>query len=153
VSVAPLRLWGKHPICCPSTPGLRWARQPRNRQGRAIRGFDWELRLAAITRPRPPGARALGLGPAPGSFNRPAGRHDIASERIMIWSLRPQGTSAKNWSPDPLGAAVRQLEWIAQGFTAMSFWVAPNRMNSGLESWLRCQGHGPSALASSIEPE
>jgi len=72
------------------------------------------------------GASSSGSAFAPGSFNRPlAGKHNLGMNRI--WSLRPQGTSAKNWSPDLIGAAVLQLEWIAQGCTAKSFWAAPRR--------------------------
>jgi hypothetical protein len=61
-----------------------------------------------------------------------------------IWSIRPQDKSAKNWRPDLIGAAVLQFEWIAQGFTVVSFWTAPNRplainrsSSSGLEDRLR----------------
>ena len=53
-----------------------------------------------------------------------------------IWSLRPQGTSAKNWSPGlsrEHRAAVITFEWIAQGCTAKSFWTAPRRSIAGLE--------------------
>ena len=50
-----------------------------------------------------------------------------------IWSLRPQGTSAKNWSPDLIGAAVITFEWIAQGFTVVSFWTALRRLIAVLE--------------------
>jgi hypothetical protein len=70
-----------------------------------------------------------------------------------IWSLRPRGTSAKNWSPDPIGAAVITFEWIAQGFTAVSFWVVRWRSITALENRLRCQVQGHNALAGSIEPE
>jgi len=52
-----------------------------------------------------------------------------------IWSIRPQGTSAKNWSPDLIGAAVISFEWIAQGFTAVSFWTAPNRLARDLSEF------------------
>ena len=50
-----------------------------------------------------------------------------------IWSLRPQGTSAKNWSPDLIGAAVITFEWIAQGFTVVSFWTVLRRSIAVLE--------------------
>ena len=70
-----------------------------------------------------------------------------------IWSLRPQGTSAKNWSPDLIGAAVIQLEWIAQGFTAVSFWTAPWRSITELEDRLRCQVQGHITLTGPIESE
>jgi hypothetical protein len=50
-----------------------------------------------------------------------------------IWSLRPQGTSAKNWSPDLIGAAVITFEWIAQGFTVVSFWTVLRRSIAALE--------------------
>ena len=78
------------------------------------------------------GREPKGSANAPGSINRPASRHDITSER-MIWSIRPQGTSAKNWSPDWIGAAAVRFEWIAQGCTAKSFWAAPWRLITELE--------------------
>jgi hypothetical protein len=54
----------------------------------------------------------------------------------------------KNWSPDLIGAAVISFEWIAQGFTAVSFWTAPWRLITGLEDrfrfWLMAgTGNGP----------
>jgi len=125
---------------CLSTPGLRWARQPRkglprgkdsadligsSRQRPTLRGF------------RPPGARAGWLG------NRPRLvylANDITSERKRFWSIRPQGTSAKNWSlefSDERSGSRHQLEWIAQGFTAVSFWTAPWRSITGLEDRFR----------------
>jgi len=70
-----------------------------------------------------------------------------------IWSLRPQGTSAKNWSPGLTGAAVITFEWIAQGLTVVSFWTALRRSITALEDRLRCQGHGPITLAGPIESE
>jgi hypothetical protein len=59
--------------------------------------------------------------------------------------------SAKNWSPDPIGAAVISFEWIVQGFTALSFWIAPNRSSSGLEDRLWCQGRGPNTRTGPME--
>ncbi len=101
---------------------------PRSALGAAgRRGFDWEL--------------------------WPAGRPDIATERKMIWSIRPQGTSAKNWCPATSRAAVRQLEWIVQGCTAKSFWAARWRWITALESQSRCQVQGHNTLTGSIEPE
>ena len=70
----------------------------------------------------------------------------------MIWSLRSQGKSAKNWSPDLIGAAVIIFEWIALGCTAKSFWAAARHLIVRLESRLRCQGQGPNTLAGSMEP-
>ena len=74
-----------------------------------------------------------GSATGPGSFSRPLDglRHNFRTKKI--WSLRPQGTSAKNWSPDLIGAAVITFEWIAQGFTVVSFWTAPWRLITGLE--------------------
>jgi len=71
----------------------------------------------------------------------------------MIWSIRPQGTSAKNWSPDPIGAAAIRFEWIAVGCTAKSFWAAARRLIVRLESQSRCQVQGHNTLTDSIEPE
>ena len=70
---------------------------------------------------------------ATGSFNWLPGATDITLERKLIWSLRPQGTSAKNWSPDPIGAAALRFEWIALGCTAKSFWAARWRLITALE--------------------
>ena len=39
----------------------------------------------------------------------------------MIGRLRPQDKSAKNWSPDPIGAAVITFEWIVQGVYCKEF--------------------------------
>jgi hypothetical protein len=61
--------------------------------------------------------------------------------------------SAKNWSPDLIGAAVISFEWIAQGFTAVSFWTAPWRLITGLEDRLRRQVRGHNALTGPMESE
>jgi hypothetical protein len=74
---------------------------------------------------------------APGSFSwlTAESRHNLGTKKI--WNIRPRGTSAKNWSPDLIGATVISFEWIAQGFTAVSFWTAPWRLITGLEDRLR----------------
>ncbi|HEY5505111.1 MAG TPA: hypothetical protein VIK28_08125, partial [Sedimentisphaerales bacterium] len=68
------------------------------------------------------------------------------------------GVSAPRARPQKTGVPQRrdsrhQLEWIAQGFTAVSFWTALRRWIAGLEDRLRCQGHRPSALTGPIESE
>jgi len=68
-----------------------------------------------------------------GSFGRRQAKHNFGMK--MIWSLRPRGTSAKNWSPDLIGAAVIQLEWIARGLLLMSFWTALRHSIAALEGW------------------
>jgi len=74
-----------------------------------------------------------GSATGPGSFSWLAAesRHNFRTKKI--WSLRPRGTSAKNWSPGLIGAAVITFEWIAQGFTAVSFWTALRRSIAALE--------------------
>ena len=131
---------------CLSTPGLRWARQDFVD---LIGSSGWRPSTVRDRRGRERDGSATG----PGSFSwlAAASRHNLGTKKI--WSLRPQGTSAKNWSPDLIGAAVISFEWIAQGFTAVSFWVARWRSITALENRLRCQGQGPSALTGSIEPE
>ena len=47
--------------------------------------------------------------------------------------LRPTGTSAQNWSPAPERDSRLNLEWIARGLTAKSFWTAPWRWIMALE--------------------
>lgn len=47
-----------------------------------------------------------------------------------IWNIRPQGTSATNWTPIDRGA-VFSFEWIAFGCTANCFWTAPNPFRAG----------------------
>jgi hypothetical protein len=134
---------------CLSTPGLRWAGED-----------SVDLIGNSGQRPSPAcdrrGRELEGSATGPGSFSWLAAesRHNLGMNRI--WSLRPQGTSAKNWSPDLIGAAVISFEWIAQGFTAVSFWTVPwSRIAgiTGLEDRLRRQGHGPSALAGPTESE
>ena len=111
---------------CHSTPGLRWARSD-----------SVDLIGSFGRRPSPVrdrrGRELDGSATGPGSFNWPMDglRHNLGMKKI--WSLRPQGTSAKNWSPDLIGAAVITFEWIAQGFTVVSFWTAPWRLITGLE--------------------
>jgi hypothetical protein len=97
---------------CLSTAGLRWARNPRKGLPRGKDSVD----LIGSSGRRPSLAVL---------------RHNLGMKKI--WSLRPQGTSAKNWSPDLIGAAVITFEWIAQGFTVVSFWTAPWRLITGLE--------------------
>jgi hypothetical protein len=63
------------------------------------------------------------------------------------------GVSAPRARPQKTGVPQRrdsrhQLEWIAQGFTAVSFWTAPDRSSSGLEDRFRFwpmvrTGNGP----------
>jgi hypothetical protein len=60
----------------------------------------------------------------------------------MIWSIRPNGTSAKNWRPDPIGTAAFHIEWIAPGLTAKSFWTARRRWIAALESQVRFRVEG-----------
>ncbi|MGB7546114.1 MAG: hypothetical protein WBM14_00060 [Terracidiphilus sp.] len=74
-----------------------------------------------------------GSATGPGSFSwlAVALRHNLGTKKI--WSLRSQGTSAKNWSPDRIGAAVITFEWIAQGFTEESFWTVLRRSIAVLE--------------------
>ena len=83
----------------------------------------------------------------------PCQRHHLGTNRF--WSLRPRGTSAKNWNSNCLGehrAAVLAFEWIAQGFTEESFWTAPWRLITGLEDRLRCQVRGHNTLACPSSP-
>jgi hypothetical protein len=103
---------------CPSTPGLRWA---RNNSVDLIGSSGWRPSLVVGRRGRERNSSAI----APGSFSglAAASGHNLGTKKI--WSLRPRGTSAKNWSPGLIGAAVITFEWIAQGFTAKSFWTAP----------------------------
>lgn len=118
---------------------------PRSALGTpAIRRFDWA---------RPP----VTLG-YPATFDRRGRELDArrsAPARSISWrlprtslrsfrSIRPNGKSAKNWSPDrpsprlwpgrPDRGSRLHFEWIALGFTARSFWTAPNPSSSGLES-------------------
>ena len=106
-----------------SAPGLCWAPL-------LIRRLDWErcsvAFLERIKRSpvRPPGARAVGLAAAPGWFN--------SLSTILYFeelpSIRPSGRSSPNWSLGPIHFRDRgsrlQLEWIAPGLTALSFWIA-----------------------------
>ena len=99
------------------------------------------------------GREREGSATGPGSFSWPMDglRHNFRTKKI--WSLRPRGTSAKNWSPDLIGAAVITFEWIAQGFTVVSFWTAPWRLITGLEDRLRRQVRGHNALTGPMESE
>ena len=111
---------------CLSTPGLRWARSD-----------SMDLIGNSGRRPSPVrdrrGRERDGSATGPGSFSWPMDglRHNLGMK--TIWSLRPQGTSAKNWSPDLIGAAVITFEWIAQGFTVVSFWTVLRRSIAALE--------------------
>jgi hypothetical protein len=111
---------------CHSTPGLRWA---RNDSVDLIGSSGRRPSLAVGRRGRERNSSAI----APGLFSwlTPGSRHNLGTKRI--WSLRPRGTSAKNWSPDLIGAAVITFEWIAQGFTAVSFWTVLRRSIAALE--------------------
>ena len=111
---------------CLSTPGLRWA---RNDSVDLIGSSGWRPSLVSDRRGRERNSSAI----APGWFNwlTPGSRHNLGMKKI--WSLRPQGTSAKNWSPGLTGTAVITFEWIAQGFTEESFWTALRRLIAVLE--------------------
>ena len=104
---------------CLSTPGLRWVRQPRKGLPRGKDSVD--LIGSFGRRPSPVrdrrGRELDGSATGPGSFSWPMDglRHNFRTKKI--WSIRPRGTSAKNWSPDSIGAAVITFEWIAQGCT------------------------------------
>ena len=141
----PSRVTDQTPWCL-STPGLRWA---RNDSVDLIGSFG---RRPSPVRDRR-GRELDGSATGPGSFSwlAAASRHNLGTKKI--WSLRPQGTSAKNWSPDLIGAAVISFEWIAQGFTVVSFWTAPWRLITGLEDRLRCQVRGHNTLAGPMESE
>ena len=74
--------------------------------------------------------------------------HDITSERKKNleprntwWNIRPDGTSAKNWGPFN-GTTAIDLEWIALGCTAESFWTARRRWIVALESRVRFRVKG-----------
>jgi hypothetical protein len=136
-----------------------WSRRPSpSALGRpGIRRFEWDLfaiGLFHVAGWRPPGAPSYWLGAcAPGSLIN----GDTTS--LGIWSIRPKGTSAKNWSvrcsaTKRKNAAVINIEWIAFGFTAVSFWTVPRRLIVELESLARSKGfaNGP-ALPGSIESE
>ena len=138
---------------CHSTPGLRWARSD---SVDLIGSFG---RRPSTVRDRR-GRERDGSATGPGSFSRPLDglRHNFRTKKI--WSLRPQGTSAKNWSPDLIGTAVITFEWIAQGFTAVSFWTVLRRsardlseLIAALEDRLRRQVRGHNALTGPIESE
>ena len=121
----PSRVTDQTPWCL-STAGLRWA---RNDSVDLIGSFG---RRPAPVRDRR-GREREGSATGPGSFSWLAAesRHNFRTKKI--WSLRPQGTSAKNWSPDLIGAAVITFEWIAQGFTVVSFWTVLRRSIAVLE--------------------
>jgi len=79
--------------------------RPRSVLGtRALRGIEWALPPAATRAPRECDRRGRELA---GSAARPrlvlSPWRDITAERRekRIWSLRPNGTSAKNWSHEP----------------------------------------------------
>ena len=55
---------------------------------------------------------------------------------MIFWSIRPYGTSAKNWSPVSWDSRLH-LEWIALGFTAVCFWTVAWRLITRLENRLR----------------
>ena len=145
---------------CLSTAGLCWARQPRKGLPRGVDSVD--LMGNSGQRPAPVrdrrGREREGSATGPGSFSWPAAASGHHFRTKKIRSLRPQGTSAKNWSPDLIGAAVISFEWIAQGFTAASFWTAPWPREAkpftritGLEDRLRRQVRGHNALTGPTE--
>jgi hypothetical protein len=111
---------------CLSTAGLRWA---RNDSVDLIGSSGWRPSPVRDRRGRERDGSATG----PGSFSRPATASGHNFRTKKIWSLRPRGTSAKNWSPDLIGAVVITFEWIAQGFTVVSFWTALRRLIAVLE--------------------
>ena len=125
---------------CLSTPGLRWAREPRKGLPRGKDSADLigsSRRRPTLRGFRPPGARAGWLG------NRPRlvylANH-ITSERKDFGVSAPRACPQKTgaWSSAMNDrAAVIQFEWIAQGFTAVSFWTAPWRSITGLEDRFR----------------
>jgi hypothetical protein len=86
----------------PVADQTHWCREHRRLAlgAAGLRRIDWARRPAATPREvRPPGARALGLGPPPParSISRPTSLWN--ERRQTIWRLRPRRTSAKNWSP------------------------------------------------------
>ncbi len=141
----PARVTDPTPWCL-STAGLCWARQ----DSVDLIGNSGQRPSLAVGRR---GRELNGSPIAPGSFSWPAAesQHNLGTK--MIGRLRPQDKSAKNWSPDPIGAAVITFEWLVQGGTAKSFWVARWRLITALENRLWCQRPGPIALTGSIEPE
>jgi hypothetical protein len=67
--------------------------------------------------------------------------HNLRSFK-KLWSIRPNGKSAKNWSVRLFGneedeCSRLQIEWIAHGFTAVCFWTVPWRLITALESLMR----------------
>ena len=110
-----------------------------------VPGGGWNM----VPTPQPPPARL------------PRQPHNLGTKRF--WSIRPRGASAKNWSlkfSNERSGSRHQLEWIAQGFTVVSFWTALNRLardsselSSGLEDRLRCQVQGHNTLTGPIESQ
>src|SRR5271166_4957900 len=105
-------------------PGLRWARED---SGDLIGNSGQRPSPARDRRARERGARRT--VPARLAGGRP--RHDITSEQNHLEDP-PPGHVRKKLEPDvaqaTIRAAVISFEWIAQGFTAQSFWTAPNRL-------------------------
>ena len=90
-----------------------------------IRRFDWDLRPAAQIERRAGRRRAASLQLADAA--RLVLPQTYLGTIKMIWSIRPTGTSAQNWSPDLERDSRLDLEWIARGLTAKSFWTARRR--------------------------
>jgi hypothetical protein len=88
-------------IGAPSTPDLCWARQE---SGVLIGNCGQWPFCAGPWAVWPPGARAVELAAAPGSFYLDAHTpHPIITLESIFWSIRPRGKSANNWSRTLLG--------------------------------------------------
>ena len=110
---------------CPSTPGRRWARQ----DSADLIGHGRQRPLLRVI--RPPG-RELRLAAAPARLTR-GGRPQgpITNQRKEL------GDSAPTARPQKTGAQVGsrlQLEWLADGCTAVCFWTGRRRLIASLES-------------------
>jgi hypothetical protein len=90
------------------------------------------------------GRELNGSATAPGSFTLPT--TSPRNEKILEYP--PLGHVRKKLESRSDGAAVISFEWIAQGFTAMSFWTVRRRSIAALEDrfrfWPRVRtGNGP----------
>jgi hypothetical protein len=87
---------------CHSTPGLRWARQPRKGLPRGKDSVDLIGHIASGLYGGSFDRRGASFKARyrPGSFYR---ANHIPNQRNIIWRLRPNRTSAKNWSPAATG--------------------------------------------------
>jgi len=134
-------------------PLLGATEHPRSALGTpAIRRFDWArppVTSKELRHVRPPGPRALSSQPAPARLSSwPSSPTSLRS----LWSLRPNGKSEPNWSrpcaQTPGDGSRLHFEWIAFGCTNESFWTAPWRSITALESQLRCWRQGPTSAGS-----